>query len=158
MSQLDSSYLKTYIEGLNLEAKLIEIETPTPTVEAAALAVGTQPEKILKSLLFLIDNKPILVIASGTLPVDRRVLAKHFQVGRKRVKLADASTVQAVTGYEVGGVPPIGHLNALMTIIDEQALKHELVYGGGGEVNALLAIDPQEIMACTDAEPINLHG
>jgi Cys-tRNA(Pro) deacylase len=158
MSQLDSNYLNTYIEGLNLGAQLIEIDTPTPTVETAAQAVGTQPEKILKSLLFLIDNKPILVIASGTLPVDRRALAKHFQVGRKRVKLADASTVQAVTGYEVGGVPPIGHLTSLKVIIDEQALKHDLVYGGGGGINSLLAIDPQEIVSCTGAEPINLHG
>lgn len=158
MSQLDSNYLKTYIEGLNLKAELIEIDTPTPTVEAAALAVGTQAEKILKSLLFLIDNKPILVIAAGTLPVDRKVLAKYFQVGRKRVKLADANTVQSVTGYEVGGVPPIGHLTAMKTIIDDRALKHDLVYGGGGGINSLLAIHPQEIVACTGAEPINLHG
>lgn len=158
MSKLDSTYLKTFIQGLHINAEVIEIDTPTPTVEAAAEAVGTQPEKILKSLLFLIDNKPILVIASGTLRVDRKALAKHFQVGRKRVKLADANTVQAVTGYEVGGVPPIGHLTSLRMVIDEQALKYDLVYGGGGGINSLLSIDPQEIVSFTGAEPINLHG
>jgi Cys-tRNA(Pro) deacylase len=158
MSKLDSTYLKTFIQGLNINAEVIEIDAPTPTVEAAAEAVGTQPEKILKSLLFLIDNKPILVIASGTLRVDRKALAKHFQVGRKRVKLADANTVEAVTGYKVGGVPPIGHLTSLRMVIDEQALKYDLVYGGGGGINSLLSIDPQEIVSFAGAEPINLHA
>lgn len=157
MSQLNAEYLEEFVQGLELNAKLIKIEVPTPTVETAANAVGTSPDRILKSLVFIVDGKPILVIASGLQPVDRRTLAKHFKVGRKRVKLADAKTVKAVTGYDVGGVPPIGHLTSLTAVIDEQVLGHASVYGGGGGIDTLLKIDPKEIIKCTNATPIDLR-
>lgn len=157
MSHLNAEYLEEFIQASNLSAQVIKIEVPTPTVETAARAVGTSPTRILKSLLFIIDEKPVLVIASGLQKVDRRTLAKHFDVGRKRVKLADANTVRAVTGYDIGGVPPIGHLTQLAAVIDEQVLKFEMVYGGGGGVDTLLKIDPKEIIACTNAHPIDLR-
>jgi Cys-tRNA(Pro) deacylase len=157
MSQLNADYLEEFVQALELSAKLIKIDVPTPTVETAANAVGTSPERILKSLVFIVDGKPVLVIASGLQLVDRRTLAKHFKVGRKRVKLADAKTVQTVTGYEVGGVPPIGHLTSLTTVIDEQVLGHAIVYGGGGGIDTLLEIDPKEIIECTKATPIDLR-
>ena len=65
MSQLNSEYLETFIQASQLGAQVIQIDVPTPTVETAAIAVGTSPSKILKSLLFLVDGKPMLVIASG---------------------------------------------------------------------------------------------
>jgi Cys-tRNA(Pro) deacylase len=157
MSQLNAEYLEEFIQASELNAQVIKIDVPTPTVETAARAVGTSPAKILKSLLFIIDGKPVLVIASGLQKVDRRTLAKHFNVGRKRVKLADANTVQAVTGYDVGGIPPIGHLTQLAAVIDEQVLELETVYGGGGGVDTLLKIDPKEIIACIKATPIDLR-
>lgn len=158
MSKLNAEYLEEYVQGLELSAKLIKIDVPTPTVETAANAVGTSPDRILKSLVFIVDGKPVLVIASGLQPVDRRTLAKHFNVGRKRVKLADTKTVQVVTGYEVGGVPPIGHLTSLTAVIDEQVLGHAIVYGGGGGIDTLLEIDPKEIIECTNAAPIDLRA
>jgi Cys-tRNA(Pro) deacylase len=157
MSRLDAGYLREYIEAMELSAKVIEVDVPTPTVEAAAQAVATSPKRILKSLLFLIDGKPILVIASGIQPVDRRTLSKHFNVGKRRVKLADAKTVEKITGYGVGGVPPIGHSSSLTTVLDEQVLNFDRVYGGGGGIDVLLEIDPQEIVQCTGATAINLR-
>lgn len=157
MSHLNEEYLEEFIQASNLNAEVIRIDEPTPTVETAAKAVGTSASQILKSLLFLVDGKPVLVIASGLQKVDRRSLAKHFDVGRKRVKLADANTVRAVTGYDVGGVPPIGHLTQLSTVIDEHVLELDLVYGGGGGVDTLLKINPKEIVECTGAVPIDLR-
>jgi prolyl-tRNA editing enzyme YbaK/EbsC (Cys-tRNA(Pro) deacylase) len=87
-----------------------------------------------------------VAIACGLGRVDTRVIASHFDVPRKRVRLADAPTVLETTGFEVGALPPFGHLRALTTLIDKHVLGREEVYAGGGEVNALLRISPGEIM------------
>lgn len=157
LSQLDTEHLEKFIHENGVRGQLIHINVPTPTVESAAAAVGTSPDKVIKSLIFLVDGNPVLVIASGIQKVDRRTIAKHFEVGRKKVKLADADTVQTVTGFVVGAVPPIGHLTPLTVVIDEQVLGHDLVYGGGGGIDKLLEIDPKEILNYTNATAIDLH-
>ncbi len=157
MSQLDTEHLEKFIHENGVRGQLIHINVPTPTVESAAAAVGTNPDKVIKSLIFLVDGNPVLVIASGIQKVDRRTIARHFEVGRKKVKLADADTVQSVTGFVVGAVPPIGHLTPLTVVIDEQVLGHDLVYGGGGGIDKLLEIDPKEILNYTNATAIDLH-
>ena len=157
LSQLDTEHLEKFIHENGVRGQLIHINVPTPTVESAAAAVGTNPDKVIKSLIFLVDGNPVLVIASGIQKVDRRTIAKHFEVGRKKVKLADADTVQTVTGFVVGAVPPIGHLTPLTVVIDEQVLGHDLVYGGGGGIDKLLEIDPKEILNYTNATAIDLH-
>ena len=78
----------------------------TPTVPAAAAALGVATAQIIKSLLFMVRDQPVLVIASGETMVDRGILAARFGVGKKQIKLADAETVLRLTGYPAGGVPP----------------------------------------------------
>lgn len=133
MNLLNSEHLAEFVKSKQIQAQLVHIDVPTPTVESAAKAVGTSPDRVIKSLVFLVNGEPVLVIASGIQPVDRRTIARHFEVGRKRVKLADAQTVQDVTGFEIGAVPPIGHLNPLTVLIDKRVLQHSTVYGGGGK-------------------------
>jgi hypothetical protein len=70
----------------------------TPTVHAAAAALGVQAAQIIKTLLFLVKDEPVLVIASGDTVVDRRPLAGRYGVGKKQVKLADPEAVMRVTG------------------------------------------------------------
>lgn len=132
MNLLNSEHLAEFVKSKQIQAKLVHIDVSTPTVESAAKAVGTSPDRVIKSLVFLVNGEPVLVIASGIQPVDRRIIARHFEVGRKRVKLADAQTVQDVTGFEIGAVPPIGHINPLTVLIDKRVLQHSTVYGGGG--------------------------
>ncbi len=158
MSQLDAEHLEKFIHENGVRGQLIHLNVPTPTVESAAAAVGTSPDKVIKSLIFLVDGNPVLVIASGIQKVDRRTIAKHFEVGRKRVKLADAQTVQDVTGFEIGAVPPIGHSTPLNVLIDKRVLQHSTVYGGGGSIDVLLKLDPNEILELTEASPIDLGG
>ncbi len=158
LSQQDTEHLEKFIHENGVHGQLIHINVPTPTVESAAAAVGTSPDKVIKSLIFLVDGNPVLVIASGIQKVDRRTIARHFEVGRKKVKLADADTVQAVTGFVVGAVPPIGHLTPLTVLIDKRVLQHSTVYAGGGSIDFLLKLDPSEILELTDASPIDLSG
>ncbi len=146
-----------YMIEQGIQGRMIPLTVLTETVEAAAAALNVPPERIVKSLLFLAGGKPVLVISCGTDRIDRRVLASHFGVGRKRVVLADAETVQAATGYEVGAVPPFGHREKLDVILDRSVLEHSMVYAGGGSKDSLLEIAPQEILRMTGATVLDLH-
>jgi prolyl-tRNA editing enzyme YbaK/EbsC (Cys-tRNA(Pro) deacylase) len=139
-----------------LPGVILHLDTPTPTVEAAALAVGCELDRIVKSIIFLAAGKPVLAITCGPAFIDRRVVAAVFGVGRKQVKLASAEEVLDITGYPVGGMPPIGHRVPLPTLIDRRVLEMDEVYAGGGEDSSLLRIDPQAILAATRAQVVDL--
>ncbi len=145
------------MESHGIQGRVVRLDVPTPTVETAADAVGTTTDRIIKSLLFLIEDRPILVITPGTDRVDRKRIAQHFGVGRKRVKLADPPTVKRVTGYEIGAVPPFGHLQRLDVIIEERIFQQEVVYAGGGSKKTLLEVKPEEILRVTGAAVLNLY-
>jgi Cys-tRNA(Pro) deacylase len=149
--------LERFIESQGIQGKIIKLNVPTPTVETAAEAVGTTPDRIVKSLLFLIEEQPTLVITPGTDRVDRKKIAQHFGVSRKRVKLADPQTVLEVTGYEVGAVPPFGHLREISVILEERIFRQDFVYAGGGSKEALLEVKPEDIARVTGAAVLNLQ-
>lgn len=149
--------LQSFIERSEITAELITLSVQTPTVTDAARAVGTSPDKIIKSLVFLVDGEPILAIASGISRIDRRPIATHFGVGRKRVKLADAAQVLDVTGYAIGAVPPFGQRQHLTTLMDPRVFEHEEVYAGGGAIDTLVRVSPIEIQRVTGAVKIDLQ-
>jgi prolyl-tRNA editing enzyme YbaK/EbsC (Cys-tRNA(Pro) deacylase) len=148
--------LQTFIDMVGLQAELIHLPVPTPTVQAAAAAVEVSPNRIVKSILFKISDSPVLVVACGPTPVDRRLLARHFGVGRKQVKLVQGQDVLAISGYPVGAVPPFGHLQAIKTLIDFEVLQHEQVFAGGGAQDVLMRVAPAEIKRITGAEVVSL--
>lgn len=150
--------LLAFITSHQIEGDILTFEQPTPTVRDAAKAAGTDEEHIVKSVLFLINNEPLLAITCGTRKVDQRAIAQYLKVGRKRVKLANAEAVLAVTGYSIGTVPPFGHKQPIRTLIDPLVLQQKRVYAGGGAENALVSITPQEILRVTKADIIDLHG
>lgn len=153
-ASLGAEHLRAYLAEHGITGEVVKVPEPTPTVEAAARAVGTSPEQIVKSVLFLADGAPVLVIATGVEHIDNRRVAAHLGLSRKRLKLAGADVVQAVTGFPVGAVPPFGHRARLRTLIDPAVLDQAEVYAGGGDENALLRIAPAEIVRVTGAEPV----
>jgi prolyl-tRNA editing enzyme YbaK/EbsC (Cys-tRNA(Pro) deacylase) len=150
--------LQSFMESSEILAELITLSVQTPTVADAAKAVGTSPDRIIKSLLFLVDGEPILAIASGISRIDRRLIAAHFGVGRKRVKLADAAKVLDVTGYAIGTVPPFGQRQSLTTLIDPKVFEHDEVYAGGGAIDTLVRVSPVEIQRVTGSIEVNLQA
>ena len=160
---MDDHDLELYLAANGVAGEVIRMPAHTPTVETAAQVLGTTAERIAKSLLFLLnpvgagdEPMPILVIASGTDRVDYRLVADCVGLSRKRIRLADATAVQAVTGYPVGGVPPLGHPRPLRTLIDQRVLNQPEIYAGGGAVDALLRIAPAEIVRATGAQTVDV--
>ena len=149
--------LQAFMERHAIHGQIVFLDVPTPTVETAAAAVGTQPENIIKSVLFSLREQVVLAISCGTEPIERRVIAARYGIGRKRVKLAPANLVLQVTGYHVGTVPPFGHPTPLETLIDPRVMALDQAYAGGGEHNALVKVNPEDILRVTQGEILDLH-
>jgi len=159
---LTPANLQESIEELGLQARLISDIGATPTVPAAAEALGVETDQIIKTLLFLIEQpgeperniQPVVVISNGESRVDKGPLADHFGVGKKRVKLAPAEVVLELLGYPAGGVPPIGHRTKLPVIMDASILATaqrtgKPFYGGGGDDRTMMEIRVEELREIT---------
>ncbi len=147
--------LEAFIQARGIQARLIRDVGDTPTVPAAAQALGVPTERIVKTLLFLVqgpgpahaDPQPVVVISHGERRVDRRPLAAHFQVGRKRIQLAPPRLVVAWLGYPAGGVPPFGHRTPCPVVMDASLARLEgTVYAGGGDDRTMMAVDVAELI------------
>jgi prolyl-tRNA editing enzyme YbaK/EbsC (Cys-tRNA(Pro) deacylase) len=148
--------LNDFMQRHNISGEIIFLDTPTPTVETAAKAVHSQPDGIVKSILFLVDGSPVLAITCGPAHIDRRALATEFEVGRKKIKLADPETVLQLTGFQVGAMPPFGHYTPLPTLLDRRVMENAEVFAGGGAENALLRLAPGDLLNATQAKVIDL--
>lgn len=151
---LTSQDLQQFINENQIAAEILPMAEETPTVPDAARALGVREEQIIKSLVFLVDGQPRLVIANGTDRVDERLIARHFGVGRKRVRMARPEQALEITGYVVGAMPPFGHKERLPTLVDPGVVEWPQIFGGGGEVDAMLRLTPEELLRVTEAEVI----
>ena len=143
--------LVTFAAARGVTAMLHPTETVMHTVEAAAEALGIPHDHMTKNLLFIVDGDPVLFVARGASPVDRRRLARHFGVGRKRVRLASAEQTLEMTGYPIGCVPPFGHARPLLTLVEATVLALPRVYGGTSQPETLVSVSPDDFLALTSA-------
>ncbi|MFW9998353.1 MAG: YbaK/EbsC family protein, partial [Candidatus Odinarchaeota archaeon] len=127
-----------YCRDNGLDISVLELDESTRTAQLAAEAIGTELGSIVKSLVFLADGKPALVLVAGDRRADTKKLAQVLKA--KKVKIADADTVRAETGFVIGGVPPVGHLTPLPTLIDQSLGRFETVYAAAGAPNAVFPI------------------
>ena len=151
-----SADLQRFIDANGIEATILHLDDHTPTVADAARALGVETDQIIKSLVFRLHDKPLLVINNGTARIDRRKLAAALGVGRKRVKFADAGQALAFTGFVVGAMPPFGHLHQLRTLVDPAVMQQLQIFGGGGDINAMMRLTPSELVRVTGAEQVTV--
>jgi prolyl-tRNA editing enzyme YbaK/EbsC (Cys-tRNA(Pro) deacylase) len=135
--------------ALGSDAQVITLPARTATAAEAAAAVGADVAAIAKSLLFLAGGEPVLVIASGAHRVSERRLAA---LAGDPVRRPDADTVRRLTGFPVGGVPPVGHERPLRTLLDADLLGHPRIWAAGGTPHALFAIGPHDLVRLAGAE------
>ena len=140
------------LDALELGIQVRRFEVPTATAKQAAAAIGCELGAIVKSLCFLIDGRPVLVLAAGDRRVDSKALRRIFQVSKKKVKIADPATVLAATGFVVGGVPPLGHPEPLPTLIDKSLARFETVYAAAGSGDTIFPIAYQTLVEVTQGE------
>jgi prolyl-tRNA editing enzyme YbaK/EbsC (Cys-tRNA(Pro) deacylase) len=123
-----------------IESRVVELPASTRTADEAAKAIGCQVAQIAKSLIFRTKHtqRPILVLASGITRVNEKIIASH--VGEEITK-ADADFTRAVTGFAIGGIPPIGHKQKIETYIDEDLFQYAELWAAAGTPNAVFSLD-----------------
>jgi Cys-tRNA(Pro) deacylase len=153
---LTSQDLQKFIDQNQIAAEIMPMEEDTPTVPDAARALGVEEDQIIKSLVFVVDDQPTLVITNGTHKVDSRLVARHYGVGRKRAKMTRAEQALEITGYAVGAMPPFGHRTRLRTIVDPGVVDQQEIFGGGGEIDAMLRLASEELLRVTGARIVRV--
>jgi len=121
----------------------------TKTAANAASAIGCPVAAIVKSLLFMVDGGPVLVLMSGDLRVDPVKLAARC--GGDRARRASLDEVRQHTGYVAGGTPPFGHPEPLAVYADASLQRSETVWGAGGTPTTVFEIDLDRLIAVTGA-------
>ena len=137
----------TAARELGLEVDMTKFERPTRTVTEAAQAVGCQPAQIAKSIVFVADGEPVVVVASGARRIDPDALCQVLDCAEARP--ASAEEVRAATGFSPGGVPPFSH--GLPVIIDQALLDEGRVWAAGGDGNTVFEVDAEKLARCTGA-------
>ena len=133
---------------LGLDVEVTTLERPTRTVQEAASAVGCQAGEIAKSIVFVCDGDPVLVIASGAHRVDMDKVADLLDCAE--IRQATPDEVRVSTGFTVGGVAPFGH--DLPVVLDRTLLDYDQVWAAGGDGNTLFSVEPHKLADCIRAQ------
>jgi prolyl-tRNA editing enzyme YbaK/EbsC (Cys-tRNA(Pro) deacylase) len=136
------------LRGAGFANAVIELEIPVKTAAAAAEAVGCTPAQIVKSLVFrgVTSGVPVLVVASGANRVSE---AKLEALLGEPVRMGDPKFVREVTGYAIGGIPPVGHAQKLNTIVDAHLMALDGLWAAAGHPNSLFPLTPDELVKMT---------
>ncbi len=141
MQALTSAHVQAELDRLGTGILIHYFETTTATSQQAADNIGCELGQIVKSIAFLVDGRPIVVLTSGDQLVDDRKIAALHTVGRKKVKIASAEQLVDIYGYPPGSMPPLAYRTAGIAVyLDESLKRFEQVYAAGGAHNAIFPI------------------
>ncbi|MBW6474362.1 MAG: YbaK/EbsC family protein [Anaerolineaceae bacterium] len=143
------------LSDFGLDLVVVEFPKSTRTAQEAADAIRCSVEQIVKSLVFQRQpsGKAVLIAASGGNRVNEKQIKEIM--GEKIVR-ADAEFVRAVTGYPIGGVPPLAHTQPIETIIDEDLMNYEVIWAAAGTPNAVFRLSPQELVLITKGKVVSI--
>jgi len=136
------------LKALGFQNQILELHATTRTSAEAAQAVGCQVGQIAKSILFRgrHTDQPVLVIASGP----NRINEKRIEgLISEPLGKADADFVRQKTGFVIGGVPPVGHLEKMEIFIDEDLFRYEEIWAAAGTPNAVFKLTPSDLVKMT---------
>lgn len=159
MTQLSPSARKVQdtLRALGFDLTVIEHAESTRTAQEAAERVGVTLGQIVKSLIFKgkASGKPILVLTSGANRVDEKRVKAY---AGEKIERADANFVREVTGYAIGGVPPIAHAQPMETYLDEDLLQYDLIWAAAGTPNAVFELTPGDLQKMTGGKVASIKS
>ncbi len=148
--------IQDLIKSLGYDYAVIEQAESTRTAQEAADRAGCELGQIVKSLIFRgkTSGKPILVLTSGANRVDEKRIAEYAgePIGR-----ADPDFVRTVTGFAIGGVPPIGHTEKMETYLDEDFLQYQTIWAAAGTPNAIFELRTDDLQKMTGGKVVRVR-
>lgn len=134
--------VKEYFRKFDMEHRIIELAESSATVELAAQALNCEPARIAKSLSFMVDEKPILIISAGDVKVDNAKYKAKFGV---KAKMLMAEEVETLVGHAVGGVCPFGINEGVTVYLDESLKRFTTVFPACGSGNSAIELSIPEM-------------
>ena len=147
--------IQDLLNSLGYNFTVIEHVESTRTAQEAADRAGCELGQIVKSLIFKgkTSNKPILVLTSGANRVDEKRIREY---AGENIGKADADFVRAATGFAIGGVPPLGHVQKMETYIDEDFLQYQTIWAAAGTPNAIFELPTDVLQKITDGKIVTV--
>jgi prolyl-tRNA editing enzyme YbaK/EbsC (Cys-tRNA(Pro) deacylase) len=157
MEPLTPDHVQAALDATGLSIQVRYLDESTATAPQAAAALNTELGSIVKSLLFMVDSLPVVVLTAGDQRVFDKKLAERFNVSRKKVKIATTDECLEHVGYEPGGVPPLGHRRPDLTVLIDQTLsRFETVYAAAGAANTIFPIPYSQLLQITGGIPADV--
>ena len=143
------------LNRLGYNCTVVEHSQPTRTAQEAAERARCSLGQIVKSLIFkgTTSGKPILVLTSGANRVDEKRISGY---AGEPIARADPDFVRAVTGFAIGGVPPIPHAMEMRNYLDEDLLEFDSIWAAAGTPNAIFELTPAELRRLTDGTSVRV--
>ena len=139
---------KKYLEEKGYLDRVIEPEVSTATVELAAAAIGVEPGRICKSLSFLLDDKPVVILAEGMARVNNKKYKAQFG---KKAKMIPREMVEEYIGHEAGGVCPFGLNSDVVVYMDDSLRQWDVVYPAAGNDHSAVRLTLEELRMLSGA-------
>lgn len=136
------SKVKEYFKQFGMDGKILEFDVSSATVELAAKALGCEGARIAKTLSFLVDEKPILIVCAGDAKIDN---AKYKALFHVKAKMIPFEEVEAAVGHAVGGVCPFAVNEGVRVFLDESLKRFETVFPACGSSNSAIELTISEL-------------
>ena len=133
---------KAYLDEKGFGDRVKEFEVSSATVELAAIAVGTEPARIAKSLTFLVEEKPVMIICAGDVKIDN---SKYKGMFHTKAKMLTPQQVETMIGHAVGGVCPFGINDGVDVYLDESMKRFDTIYPACGSSNSAVKLSCDEL-------------
>ena len=134
--------VRTYFKQYHMEDRILEFEVSSATVELAATAVGCEPQRIAKTLSFLVNDAPILIVTAGDAKIDN---PKYKAAFHAKAKMLSPEQVQALIGHAVGGVCPFAVNGGVTVYLDASLKRFQTVFPACGSANSAIELTLPEL-------------
>lgn len=142
-------------ETLGLEIDIVRMDQSTRTAQEAADACGCSVAQIVKSLVFVNAETEalILLLVPGDKNADLALIEQRY---RLKLQRCDTRKVRNETGFAIGGVAPIGHINPIRILMDQSLLTHPVVWAAAGRPDSVFSVEPKSLCAAIGAETVSV--
>lgn len=134
--------VRDYLKQFGAEGRILEFPVSSATVELAAQAVGVEPSRIAKTLSFLVEDHPVLIVAAGDAKVDNPKFKAQFHT---KAKMLTPEQALELVGHPVGGVCPFALKPGVEVFLDESLRRFETVFPAAGSANSAIELTCDEL-------------
>lgn len=134
--------VREYLKQFNKDKDVLEFSESSATVRDAALAIGCDEAYIAKTMSFIVDDKPILIVLAGDRKIDN---SKFKQTFKCKAKMIPSENLKELVGHEAGGVCPFGIKEGIKVYLDESLKRFEFVYPACGSSNSAIKLTISEL-------------